>query len=206
VVPISLGTFVKQLRNLVNHPDNHDRLSAHATCAWHFNPPSTPHFGGLWEAAVRSTKTLLVRVMGCHNTTFEEMSTVICRIEAVLNSRPITPMTSSPLDLDYLTPGHFLIGQPLLAVPDLNIPEDHAKLVHRWKLLHQCHQSFWRRWSNKYLCSLQVRHKWFKWLSHKTNLAVGDMVIVKDHKGPPTSWLLTIIILFSKKIYIHTNI
>lgn len=177
----------KQLRNLINHPDNHNQISAHTQCTWHFNPPSAPHFGGLWEAAVRSAKTLLVRVMGCHNPTLEEMSTVLCRIEAVLNSRPLTPMTTSPLDLDYLTPGHFLIGQPLLAVPDVHIPEGHATLVHRWKLLHQCHQSFWRRWSNEYLCSLQTRNKW---TSQGTNLNVGDMVVVKDHKGPPTSWLL----------------
>lgn len=175
----------KQLRNLVNHPDNQHIISSHSVCSWHFNPPSAPHFGGLWEAAVRSTKRLLVRVMGCHKPTLEELTTVLCRIEAVLNSRPLTPMSSSPLDLDYLTPGHFLIGQPILAVPDLPIPEGERKLTARWKLLHHCHQAFWRRWSSEYLSSLQNRNKW---TIDTPNLHVGNMVVIKDNIGPPTSW------------------
>jgi len=112
---------------------------------------------------------------------------VLCRIEAVLNSRPLTPMSSSPLDLDYLTPGHFLIGRPLLSVPDLPMPETASKSVPRWKLLQQCHQAFWRRWSAEYLCSLQVRNKWTK---NSPNLKIGDMVIVKDKQLAPTHWRL----------------
>jgi len=121
----------KRLSVLVNHPENLDRLTARAPCSWNFNPLAAPHFRGLWEATVRSTKTLLSRVMGCHHLTLEELSTVLCRIEAVFNSRPLTPMSSSPLDLDYLTPGHFLIGRPLLSVPDLPMPETVSKSVPR---------------------------------------------------------------------------
>jgi len=63
----------KRLSMLVNHPENRDRLTARAPCSWNFNPPAAPHFGGLWEAAVRSTKTMLSRVMGCHHPTLEEL-------------------------------------------------------------------------------------------------------------------------------------
>lgn len=90
------------------------------------------------------------------------------------------------MDVDYLTPGHFLIGQPLLAVPDMPIPESCTRVVNRWKLLHQCHQSFWRRWSTEYLCSLQARAKW---TADVPNLQCGDMVVVKD-SSPPMSWRL----------------
>lgn len=58
-----------------------------------------------------------LRTMGSHVFTYEEFVTLITRIEAVLNSRPLTPVTTDPSDLDYLSPGHFLIGQPLLAIP-----------------------------------------------------------------------------------------
>lgn len=75
---------------------------------WKFIPPSAPHFGGLWEAGVRSVKFHLRRVLGNHLLTFEEFSTLLCRIEACLNSRPIAPQ-SDTLD-ECLTPGHFLIG------------------------------------------------------------------------------------------------
>lgn len=103
-------------------------------------------------------------------------------------------MSFSPVDLDYLTPSHFLIGQPLLAVPDLNVPDKPGKLISRWKLLHQCHQAFWRRWSNKYLCSLQARSKGIKDI---LNLKIGDMVIVKDIQLSPTLWRLDRIIVVS---------
>lgn len=96
-------------------------------------------------------------------------------------------MTTSPLDLDYLTPGHFLIGQPLLAVPDVNVPEEQIHLLNRWKLLHQCHQSFWRRWSSEYLSSLQTRTKWSL---DAPNVQIGDMVVLKDNQAPPAWWRL----------------
>ncbi|XP_008182025.1 uncharacterized protein LOC103309125 [Acyrthosiphon pisum] len=147
------------LRTLVNDPTIRHALTSHVSYVWHFNPPSAPHFGGLWEAAVRSFKTLLMRLVGVHTFSWEEMTIALCRIEAVLNSLPLTPMSSSSMDVDYLTPGNFLIGQPLLAVPNVSIAESCTRVVNRWKLLHQCHQSFWRRWSTEYLSSLQVRAK-----------------------------------------------
>ena len=53
---------------------------------WHFSPERSPHFGGLWEAAVKSTKAHLKRVVGQQKLTYEELSTVLCRIESCLNS------------------------------------------------------------------------------------------------------------------------
>ena len=84
---------------------------------WKFIPPHAPHFGGLWESAVKSFKTHLHRVSRNVKLTFEEMVTVLTQIEACLNSRPIT-LLSSNSDLETLTPGHFLIGRPLEALPD----------------------------------------------------------------------------------------
>ena len=55
---------------------------------WHFSPERAPHFGGLWEAAVRSTKHHLKRVVGLQRLTFEELTTLLCQIECCLNSRP----------------------------------------------------------------------------------------------------------------------
>ncbi|KAL4141999.1 hypothetical protein QTP88_004531 [Uroleucon formosanum] len=136
----------RQLRMLLESPEGQAAIAnTRAACVWHFNPPSAPHFGGLWEAAVRSTKRLLVRVIGTHIFTYEEFSTVLARVEAILNSRPLTPASSDPHDLECLTPGHFLIGQPLLAIPPRSNPESSIKLTQRWKLMDQCHQAFWRR-------------------------------------------------------------
>ncbi|XP_008181823.1 uncharacterized protein LOC103309058 [Acyrthosiphon pisum] len=130
------------LRALVNDPACRDQLTASVHCTWHFNPPGAPHFGGLWEAAVRSSKSLLMRIMGEHTFTIEEFGTVLCRCEAILNSRPITPASSDPTELDCLTPGHFLIGRPLLAVPEADISITTRSLEQRWKLVSQCVQAF----------------------------------------------------------------
>lgn len=80
---------------------------------------------------MRSMKRLLIRVMDNHHFFFEEFTTALCRVEAVLNSRPLTPLSSDPADLDYLSPGHFLIGQPLLAVPPKISTENKSSLVNR---------------------------------------------------------------------------
>lgn len=177
----------KHLRELINA--NRDLISASVHCTWHFNPPSAPHFGGLWEAAVRSTKSLMTKVMGEHLFTIEEFMTITCRIESILNSRPLTPSSSDPSDLECLTPGHFLIGQPLLAIPesDTGAVLKRVPLVNRWKMLNQCCQAFWKRWRNEYLNTLQSRGRW---VTDQSSLSVNDMVVVKESNTPPLSWSL----------------
>ena len=76
---------------------------------WLFNPPSAPNFGGIFESAVKAAKTHLKRVIGEQVLTFEELTTVFARIEAVLNSRPLCSLSSEPSEFEVLTPGHFLI-------------------------------------------------------------------------------------------------
>jgi len=90
---------------------------------WHFIPPSAPHFGGIWEAGVRSIKLHMKRIMGSSALTFEELSTVLIQIEALLNSRPLC--SSGDSTLDPLTPAHFLTGTPYTALPEpsrLDVP------------------------------------------------------------------------------------
>lgn len=145
---------------------------------WHFSPARAPHFGGLWEAAVRSLKSLLKRTLGEQNLTFEELSTITAEAEAVLNSRPLVPLDSLPDDaIAPLTPGHFLVGGPLMALPIR--PDYNSKLcnLRRWNLVQRLSHDLWRRWQNEYLILLQKRTKWKK---PQLELKQGDIVLVKD--------------------------
>jgi len=155
--------------------------------SWHFNPPGAPHFGGLWEAGVKSVKFHLNRIIGSTRLTFEELTTVMCQVEACLNSRPLTPLSSDPSDLIVLTSGHFLIGEPLLAVPDPDLSTLKQNRLSRWQLIQTFQQQFWKRCSSEYLARLQQRPKW---LRHRENLQDGDLVIIKDDNLPPQKWRL----------------
>ncbi|XP_062556718.1 uncharacterized protein LOC134221541 [Armigeres subalbatus] len=66
---------------------------------WSFIPPRSPNFGGIWEAGVKAAKSLLKKALCETSLTYEELTTVVVHIEAVLNSRPITQMTTEPNDL-----------------------------------------------------------------------------------------------------------
>ena len=80
-------------------------------------PPCTPHFGGLWESAIKRMKHHLRRTVGNQILSQGELSTYVTEIEAILNSRPLTPLSTSPNDLESLMPAHFLIGEPLKTLP-----------------------------------------------------------------------------------------
>lgn len=88
---------------------------------WHFIPPHSPHFGGLWEAGVKSTKYHLKRTIGTTRMRHQEFVTLLAQIEAVINSRPLSPLSADPNDMQALTPAHFLIGRPLFTIPSPDV-------------------------------------------------------------------------------------
>ncbi|XP_065090848.1 uncharacterized protein LOC135711822 [Ochlerotatus camptorhynchus] len=153
----------------------------------HFIPPNAPEFGGLWEAAVKSTKRHLVRVVGYSKLSFEELTTILTEIEAVLNSRPLFSISSEPADIEVITPAHYLIGRPLTAVPEPSLEDIQINRLKRWQHLQKMREDFWKSWSRDYLCSLQPRSKNTKTTS---NLRPGMVVLLEDKNQPPLNWKL----------------
>jgi len=179
--------FVGARKELTTYLKSIGAGSVEEGISWHFNPPSAPHFGGLWESAVKSAKHHLARVLRDSHLTVTELQTLLCQIETCLNSRPLTPMSSDPSDLQALKPAHFLVGGPTTMHPEPDLANEEQNSLRRWRYVQCLMQSFWRRWQTEYLPQLQIQGKW---TTNSKELAVDDIVIVKDENMPPAKWKL----------------
>ncbi|XP_011858236.1 PREDICTED: uncharacterized protein LOC105555806, partial [Vollenhovia emeryi] len=155
---------------------------------WKFIPPKSPHFGGIWESAVKSFKHHLHRVVGESLFTFEEFNTFIIEVEAILNSRPLTAMSIDPNDLIALSPAHFLIGTSLTTVPEHDFVDVPINRLSNWEHIQRVKQHFWERWSKEYLNELQQKYKWF--IKDETNVKIGSLVMLKEDNMPPMRWII----------------
>ncbi|KAJ0172877.1 hypothetical protein K1T71_011053 [Dendrolimus kikuchii] len=151
---------------------------------WTFNAPAYPSAGGLWEAAVKSFKYHLRRVIGEQKLTYEEFITLLHQIEACLNSRPLITVNENSSDI-CLTPGHFLIGDTLLSRPQTD--SGNINLTTRWRMIQAMNKDIWKAWSSDYLKQLQARTKW---RTPTKNIEVEDIVLVKEENLPPGKWAL----------------
>jgi len=102
---------------------------------WHFNSLGAPHFGGLWEAAVREAKRCSVKITGDSLFIFEENTTFLCKVEAVLYFRPMVPLSNDPSYFSTLTPRHFLMGGPMLLSPETKRLDIPINRLRRWKII-----------------------------------------------------------------------
>ena len=150
--------------------------------SWVTISPRPPHFGGLWEAAVKSMKRHLRRVVGLQILKYEELLTVVQQIEGILNSRPLTPATNNPNDLTALTPAHFLIGGPMKS---LAASTNRMQLGTRFKMMQQNQSDFWKSWQRDYLTTLQIRKRWFQ---NGPKITVNDLVLVNEDNQKPMIW------------------
>ncbi|XP_012543663.1 uncharacterized protein LOC105841094 [Monomorium pharaonis] len=152
---------------------------------WKFIPPHAPHFGRLWEAGVHSVKHHLRRVLSAHTLTAEEFTTLLCRIEVCLNSRPIGPLTDTLDSCEPLTPAHFLIGASLTLPPEPSLLTVAESRLSQWQLLRQITERFWQKWQADYVNTLQQRGKW---QIARDSLKIGTLVLVKNPLLPPYKW------------------
>lgn len=177
-----LATFLKKNNGPLSE------FAAQEGIRFNFIPAYAPHFGGIWESGVKSAKFHLRRVMGNSHLTYEELSTLFAQVEAVLNSRPLCPLSNSPNDFLYLSPGHFLVGRPLTAVPTPALEDRADTSLARYERLEKVHQHFWNRWQREYIAELQQRRKWKT--DTKQNLNIGDLVLIHEDHVPPLCWRL----------------
>ena len=165
-----------------------DELSARGV-KWHFSPPNAPWFGGAWEALVKSTKRTMKVMLGNVLTVDKVFLTVIAEAESILNSRPLVygGSTSSPTDVNALTPNHFLHGCASANVSPGEFTERDMLLRRRWRHSQFLADQFWHRWRKEYVPYLVRRSKWREL---QRNVRCGDLVLVVDEDVPRGKWRL----------------
>ena len=83
--------------------------------------PSTLHMDLTSEAFGRdvyvTVRKILQALLREQITEDESLVTFMCEVESIMNSRPITPVSSDPNDMEPLTPNHLLLLKSELTLP-----------------------------------------------------------------------------------------
>ena len=111
----SFKATAKQIESIVNQSEVKSYLST-VRVEWTFNLEKAPWRGGLFERMVRSTKRCLKKVISRARLSYDEMHTAVVKVEAIINSRPLTFMLSGDTE-EPLTPTHLMVGRRLLSLP-----------------------------------------------------------------------------------------
>ena len=178
----------KELKELVSKFDKERiiRETSIKEVKWDFNPPRTPHSGGVFEIMVRAAKRSLKKQLSSADVTDEELLTVITGAESLINSRPLTYQSADSRDVIPLTPSHFLIGELGRDVaPDVEFTSNHP--LKRWKRVQEILKHFWKRWISEILPGLNPRSKWRK---IERDFQVNDVVMVLSVHNERGTWPL----------------
>ena len=162
-----------------------ENLAKHGT-SWKFHPPNAPHMNGAVERLVRSCKRALYAILNGRRVDPDVLHTSLVEVEGILNSRPITPASSDPLDLEALTPNHILIHRPNFNSPYDVVSDREINSRKKYRQAQVLANSFWNRWLKEYLPTLIQRTKW---TDEARNAAVGDLVLVVEPKVSRGMWL-----------------
>ncbi|KAK6750546.1 hypothetical protein RB195_002489 [Necator americanus] len=178
--------------------------SASEGIKWIFNPPASPWMGGAWERMVGSVKRCFQKSIGRKKLSFEQMTTVISRIEAIINTRPLTKVSATDLDEIPIRPIDFLQGNLKYSIPSTQLQCGNGDTVYDPELLQTVAQAqealmfsetiatvFWERWNKEYLTSLRDNQRvLLKQPRHVTNTPqIGEIVLIEQEFLPRGNWM-----------------
>ena len=144
---------------------------------------------GMWERLIRNVQKAMNAVLSKPGTAIplETLHTVFAEVTSILNSRPISPASDDPSDMEPLTPNHLLLQRRNLAIPPGVFAKEELYSRKQWRHAQFLANCFWLRWVLEYVPTLQQRHKR---LLNKRNLAVNDLVLVVNKTVPRSHWFL----------------
>jgi hypothetical protein len=177
----------RELQALVDQIDKAKVESSNKGVNWHWNPPASPHFGGVFERMIKTAKRAIKAILGDAEVNDEELETTIIGVESLINSRPLTRVTGDPNDEPVLTPNHFLIGQMGGDLAPESVDYTQFKPKKRWRRVQELIRQTWQRWMREYLTTLGSRSKWHE---EQRNVKKGDVALVIDPGVARRNWKL----------------
>ena len=157
---------------------------------WTFNLERAPWWGGFFEHMVKSVKRFLKKTLSNSSFYYGELLGALIEIEMVLNSRPLSFVSSNDLQ-EPLTLSHLLVGHRLLSLPSCNnYPEDFdynttvqsVNLNKRMAYFDNLLNQFWKRWQSEYLFQLRecCRYQISKYNPNPKPPSIVVVVLVYD--------------------------
>jgi hypothetical protein len=160
--------------------------------SWQFIPPKAPWWGGFWERMVKMVKQALKKTLGRSTLSYDKMNTVLVEMERVINSRPITYVYDDREALSYaLTPSYLINGRSISTIPSgqhYDVISTNQTLTRRLRHQRRLLQQFLQRWKRDYLLSLRENYKVKSRHNKKSDISVGDIVILKNDSTSRNFW------------------
>merc|ERR1712183_338882 len=180
-----------ELKRAVEAWNNSTTAGARVTILeWTFLPPMAHHRAGVWERLIKSVKKHINSVLDKQPVEADVLATMIAQVEAILNFRPITPVSNDPLDLEALSPAQILYpGVKLTASTSIlpPAPPTSESLKYSFQKARSLVDAFWKRWVKEYITSLRDRQKWLK---TEKDPKVGQIVLMVDEVKHRDAWKL----------------
>jgi hypothetical protein len=142
----------KEIRELVGRIDKEkvNSQTSNKGLQWHWNPPLSPHFGGVFERMIQSAKREIQGTLSNADVMDEELEIVIVGVESLMNSRPLTHISGDPNDMPVLTPNHFLIGKMGGDLAPESVDYTSFNLQKRWRRVQELIRETWKRWMHEF--------------------------------------------------------
>ena len=172
-----------EVKKLLRSPRFYESLSLRCV-EWKFITEKSPWEGGVCERLIRSVNRCIIKVIGRALLDFHEMRTILVEVEGVINSRPLTYVHGDTEGISYpLTLSHLINGRNLLHLPQYRYLENvsvYETLSKRARYNRLLLGQFTRRWRNEYYRPTKNQSK--------PNVAVGDVVLLKDENKKRSFW------------------
>lgn len=183
----------RELQILLRDETDISRYLSEEGCTWLFNPPHSSHMGGVWERMIgvsrRILDSMLSQISPSH-LTHEVLSTLMAEVGAIINARPLAPISSDPDSPFLLTPAMILTQKVCTPLAPPGAFEATDMYRQQWKRVQHLANTFWERWRREYLSTLQSRSKW---QNSQPNVKEGDLVLLKDPQVKRNQWPMALV-------------